>query len=232
MSASSWVYPGLDDHLIYKPDGAADRIPDFSNVGYQAGLAPIPVVPTVLTISPQVGDDGAAIQQAINTVSAMPMDENGIRGAVLLTRGEYQIAGSLGIYASGVIVRGEGNGVDGTILRATGKGTRTLLTVWGGASKVEVPGTRHMLTDKLVPVGARSFTVDSTAGLAVGDTVIVDRPSTTAWIKGIGMTKLRTLGRPARRIFPRIASSRGSKGTSSRSTPRSPTRSNRSTAAA
>jgi hypothetical protein len=210
MAASNWVYPGLDDHLIYKPDAVGDRIPDFSNVGYQAGLAPIPVVPTVLTLSPQEGDDGAAIQNAINTVSMLPMDENGIRGAVLLTRGEYQIAGSLGLWASGVVLRGEGDGPDGTILRATGKDRRTLVTVWGGGSAKEVAGTRHTITDKLVPVGARSFHVDSTAGLAVGDTVIVDRPSSSAWIKAVGANKLKPAWKagsknlPSDRVITRI----------------------------
>src|SRR5262249_55223650 len=50
-----------------------------------------------------------------------------------------------------------------------------------------VAGTEHNITDKYVPVGARSVHVDSTAGLHAGDSVIVDRPSTAAWIHDIGM---------------------------------------------
>src|SRR6185295_7516721 len=41
-----------------------------------------------------------------------------------------------------------------------------------------------------VPIGAISFTVDSTAGLAVGDTVVVHRPSTQQWINDMGMNLL------------------------------------------
>src|SRR5262249_32248896 len=47
-----------------------------------------------------------------------------------------------------------------------------------------------------VPVGARSFHVDSTANLHVGDTVIVHRPSTANWIHDIGMDLLQNPWQP------------------------------------
>ncbi len=43
------------------------------------------------------------------------------------------------------------------------------------------------MIDKVVPVGSRSFRVDSTSGFSVGDTVRVERPSTAAWIHDLGM---------------------------------------------
>jgi hypothetical protein len=59
---------------------------------------------------------------------------------------------------------------------------------WNGGDKfTAVAGTTHNLTDDYVPVGSHSFHVDSTAGLKVGDSVIVHRPSTAAWIHDIGM---------------------------------------------
>ena len=77
------------------------------------------------------GDDGNSIQTAIDLVSALPLDTNGFRGAVLLRVGEYQIAGHIEIRASGVVLRGEGDSSAGTVLRGTGTEQRTLVTVLG-----------------------------------------------------------------------------------------------------
>lgn len=101
-----------------------------------------------------------------------------------------------------------GIGLAGTVLEATGTGRRydphhpfgdgvvqIAGAVPGGASwdggddfaQFAVAGTLHNITDNYVPVGARSFHVDSVAGLQVGDSIIVHRPSTAAWIHAIGM---------------------------------------------
>ncbi len=176
--------------LIYAPTDLADRIPDFSNVGYRSGVVGIPNVPTVLTVQPGAGDDTALIQAAIDQVEAMPLKPDGFRGAVLLQAGEYQISGQLTVNASGVVIRGVGDGPTGTVLRATGTTQRTLIRFAGSGSRSTVAGTTHEIIDKYVPVGARSFRVDSTAGLAVGETVIVNRPTTTEWVAAIGMNLL------------------------------------------
>jgi hypothetical protein len=161
-------------------------------------------------VKPPAGgaDAGASIQAAIDLVSKLPVDANGFRGAVLLKAGEYRLAGQIRISASGVVLRGEGIGPTGTILRATGTARRydPLLpygdglvqlegaipggTSWRGGDDfagLAVAGTEHNITDNYVPVGARSFHVDSVAGLKAGDSVIVDRPSTAAWIHDLGM---------------------------------------------
>jgi len=176
--------------LIYTPTAVADRIPDFSTVGYRGGIVGIPNVPTVLSVLPVAGDDTAMIQAAINQVAAMPLNANGFRGALLLKAGEYQINGQLTINASGVVLRGEGDGPAGTVLRATGTTQRTLVRFAGSGSRSTVSGTTHQVVDQYVPVGARSFHVDSTSGLAVGETVIVNRPTTTEWVAAIGMNLL------------------------------------------
>jgi hypothetical protein len=210
------VYPGPDGHLTYVPDAQGNVIPDFSNVGYMSGVVPLsgtagtPEVPVKATVKPPAGgaDAGASIQAAIDLVSKLPVDANGFRGAVLLKAGEYRIAGQVRISASGVVLRGEGTRPTGTILRATGTARRYdplhpyvdgLVqlegAVPGGASwrggddftQLAVAGTEHNLTDDYVPVGARSFHVDSVAGLHVGDSVIVDRPSTANWIHDLSM---------------------------------------------
>ena len=43
------------------------------------------------------------------------------------------------------------------------------------------------MIDKVVPAGTNSFRVNTTSGLAVGQTVRVERPGTQAWINAIGM---------------------------------------------
>jgi hypothetical protein len=181
------VQVGRSGRLLYLPDALGNTVPDFSHAGYKGGGVRLPTAPIKVTLSPPAGDAGAAIQAAIDQVAALPPDGEGIRGAVLLRRGTYRIAGTLRIRAGGVVLRGEGQGTDGTVLVAAGTGQRTLIQIGGTGSWQEVAGTRRSLTESYVPVGARSFTVDSAAGLAVGDPVIVHRPSTAAWIRDIGM---------------------------------------------
>jgi hypothetical protein len=52
------------------------------------------------------------------------------------------------------------------------------------------------ITDPYVPSGARSFTVDKASGFAVGDTVLVRRPVTAAWVHFMGMDTLVRNGMP------------------------------------
>ena len=181
------------------PDAQGDVIPNFSNVGYLTGDVPLPdtaggiSVPVKVTINPGVPgvDMTTTIQNAINTVAGMTPDANGFRGAILLTAGNYPISGQLVISTSGVVLEGQGNNAStGTRLEATGTDTRVLISISGSGSRSTVSGTTHNITNSYVPVGASSFTVDSTANLHVGDTVIVHRPSTQAWINAIGMNLL------------------------------------------
>ena len=177
-----------------------------------------PHVPVKAVVEPGPGDDAERIQAAIDRVSRMKPDANGHRGAVLLRKGQYQIAGTLRISAGGVVLRGEGRERDRTVIMATGTGRRTLIKVnavlWRleehrsvrvsrGKAWREVPGTRRAITDAYVPVGARTFHVESTRGLAAGDRIIVHRPSTGAWISAIGMDRIP----PRRGRVPTIGSS-------------------------
>jgi hypothetical protein len=187
---STLVHPGPDGRLVYVPDELGNTIPDFSNCGYKGGGVPIPDVPVKATVAPSEGDCGPRIQAAIDEVSALPLDANGLRGAVLLKRGRYAITGTLTIKASGVVLRGGGRGEDGTVLIAAGKGQRTLIRVAGPAGPREIPGTRRPITDAYVPVGARSFHVQRADDLKVGDRVTVLRPSTAQWIHFIGMDRI------------------------------------------
>ncbi|MCC7474311.1 MAG: hypothetical protein IT425_02855 [Pirellulales bacterium] len=185
---SKWIKTGVTGRLIYVPDPKGDRILDFSNVGYKGrGSELLPNnVPTVVTVSPIEGDDTGNIQAAINAVSALPMQADGYRGAVLLSAGHYDIETQLNINASGVVLRGVGRETTGTVLHARGTTQRTLVQVTGAGSQSMV-GPVYSMADKVVPAGANSFRLNTTVGLAIGQTVRVERPGTQAWIDAIGM---------------------------------------------
>ncbi|HZJ14701.1 MAG TPA: DNRLRE domain-containing protein [Chthoniobacteraceae bacterium] len=216
LPQGAWVNLASDGRLLYTRDALGNRVLDFGDCGYKAGREPIPVVPVKVTLTPDSNttDDTARIQAAIDQIEALTPDANGLRGAVLLTAGEYQVASQLNINASGVVLRGEGASDMGTRLRATTASQYTLVSIAGSGSRSTVGGTTHNITDKYVPVGSRSFSVDSTSGLAVGNTVVVFRPSTQAWIDALGMNQLANPWQPgdrdvsAERVITRIEGTR------------------------
>src|SRR5207237_9298830 len=108
LANSIYAYPGGDGHMLYKPQPLGDHIENFSNVGYMGGTVPLPDIPTVLTISPVAGDDEASIEAAIATVAAMPLQPNGFRGAIFLSPGEYDVAGTVNCRVSGTVLGGAG----------------------------------------------------------------------------------------------------------------------------
>jgi hypothetical protein len=186
------VYMGSDGKLAYNSDGQGNRIGDFSRCGYMGGGVGIPDLPVAATLSPLQGDadDTVRIQSAIDTLAVRKPDNRGFRGALLLKRGTYRVSGSLKLAASGVVLRGEGQGQGGTILLGTGKLQRTLIVVAGQARIKEVIGSRQKIADDYVPWGVRAFELDSTKGFSVGDSVMVFRPSTANWISDLGMDRI------------------------------------------
>jgi hypothetical protein len=145
-----------------------------------------------VVVAPATGDATARIQAAIAYVAALPPDASGIRGAVLLQKGRYPIASHLKITASGVVLRGQGSGEDGTVIVATGTDRRTLVQVAGRNDPHDGPA--HRIKDSYVPVGATTVHLDNADALHVGDPVVIRRPSTAEWIARIGMYQFP--GRP------------------------------------
>jgi hypothetical protein len=125
-------------------------------------------VPVKATVWPIAGDNSDKVQKAIDSVSVLPPDAYGFRGAVLLKMGFYQLDKPLYIRSSGVILRGEGMSDIGTILfgktpkqqpvQAPGRGGRPALINISGDSAIKVlEETKQTISDQYVPVGARSF---------------------------------------------------------------------------
>jgi hypothetical protein len=197
---SQYVHLDANGRLVYVPYANGDTIPDFSNAGYGGGGVPLPNVPVAATVAPVAGDDAASIQAAIDAVSALPPDADGFRGAVLLQAGTYDVEGGVSIRASGVVLRGEGDGPGGTLIKAVGTARRTLITVNGdssaGQGRTEVAGTQQLITDAYVPVGSRTLTVADASGFHVGDAVLAVRTPNQEWIDSSGTDACSTVGTP------------------------------------
>ena len=175
------------DRLVYHADKDGFVLPDFSHAGYQGGEAEWPQMEVVRTISPVTGDNTAHVQAAIDAVGALPLID-GVRGALLLSAGEYEITGSLRVPYDGVVIRGEGMGK--TILRATGDTPhqRDVLVIgasariWGGSEK---SNTRQTITDAIVPVGAMTITVENGNAYSVGRQIIICHPCSQKWLEAV-----------------------------------------------
>lgn len=160
-------------------------LPDFSHCGYRGGGVEPPEVPVRLELKPESGDATARIQAAIDELAALPLED---RGAILLTRGQYEIGGTVRLGASGIVLRGEGRGQDGTVLIAAGTEARTLIEIRGASPGTPGPGAA--IADEVVPVGARSFRVDSGEPFHAGQLVAVRRIGNADWIHEIGMDRI------------------------------------------
>ena len=157
-----FVHLGKDGKLAYDSDARGNRIPDFSYCGYRAGAA-IPDVAVRVTVSPGKDDNNARIQAAIDHVSRLEANADGIRGAVLLLSGRHEVAGQIRIQASGVVLRGQ----KGATIVATGIDRRTLIEIRAGRTRIRCA----RVVTLLVLVGSHRLRLDSTNG-PVGDQVL------------------------------------------------------------
>ncbi len=176
------VYPRRDGH----------RLPDFGHTGYHRGGRDIPDVPVVHSIAPlpEGADNHDHIEAAIAVVGALPVGEDGFRGALLLEAGVYVVSRTIDQPYSGVVIRGVGDGADpatNTIIRPQGGDPERNAIVIGdnGNWDGEVPGTRTDLVSDLVRVADAAFTVADASGLSVGDNIIITHPCTQEWIDAV-----------------------------------------------
>jgi hypothetical protein len=195
-NTTSLVYVNTFNKLSYNKfanEGETNKdnvVPDFSNAGYKGGGVALPDVPVKKTITAVAGDNRLNIQQAIDEVKNLSEDVNGIRGAVLLQAGAYEVEGTLVIDRSGVVLRGAGQGITGTVIKATKKAQHNLIEINGsGSGMPEVGGTRKKITTAYVGTGATSFEIESAAGLTAGDNISVYRVPNQAWIDALDMAQ-------------------------------------------
>ncbi|MFT4095070.1 MAG: DUF6298 domain-containing protein [Niabella sp.] len=170
--------------IKYNADSiTGDRVPDYSYCGYRASEAEIPMINVKAIVPPVKGDATAIIQHAIDAVAKMPLDKNGFRGAVLLSKGTYEVSGQIRISASGIVLRGFG-AQGQTVILGKGADRDGVINVLGKNDKI--PGKEISITDKYVPVNATAFSVSDAAELKTGDKIMIRRPSAKEWITALG----------------------------------------------
>src|SRR5207244_2812185 len=106
-------------------------------------------------------------QAAIDSLASQPVGTNGFRGVILLHAGIYPMTGTINLTASGIILRGEGSGVSGTILRRTDVNA-DIINLSNGASSSKVSGSDRTILGAYIPVGATWLTLNDTSGYSVG----------------------------------------------------------------
>jgi hypothetical protein len=184
-----WVSLDSSGHLVYQTLPNGDRIADFSYAGYMGGGVPLPRVPAGPVVTPSGGDDTAAIQRAIDQVSALPL-KNGFRGAVVLAAGTFLCSSPLNINASGVVLRGSGQGpgADATTLKLTGDPHVAIAIT--GQEEIHKVGSPADIVEAYVPSGALSITLNDGSSFAPGDTLRITRYTTPQWLQFMGMDRM------------------------------------------
>lgn len=181
------VYLNEEGKLGYTPDALGNRIPDFSYCGYRAGAEVIPDAVIRIVVPVQNEDATQLIQSALDDVARLPLGKDGLRGAVLLQKGTYRVKGSLYLKNSGVVLRGSGTGMKGTVILATGVRREALINIAGKDNSIQEQ--EISIADAYVPVNSFQINVSGAAlkhGFKPGDKIKVRRPSTKEWIDLIG----------------------------------------------
>lgn len=171
--------------------------PDFSFAGYEKSEKPIPLVPVKITLSPGNKNDRIAIQNAIDSLSILP-DKGSFRGAILLKKGEYFVDNTLYIRKSGIVIRGEGQGENGTVLHSTNTAeewaspqlisyptTETMnrfafIKFNGGTAKGGTGNVQSFTKD--IEVGQKQIYVGDASDFSIGDLVLMIKTTNEEWI--------------------------------------------------
>lgn len=172
--------------VTFVPDERGNTILDYSYCGYRMSEQAIPEAAVVVNVSCGTGDQYARLQKAIDYVSGLKADKTtGLRGAILLSEGTYEISQPLRISTSGVVLRGASK--KNTIIRKMGVDRGAVIYIEG---KDHHDGTdiAHAVdvASKYVPVGSKTLMVSDVSPFKVGASVVVLRPSTKEWIQSIG----------------------------------------------
>ncbi len=136
---------------------------------------------------PEEGDDTRRIQTAISLVEALDPDENGFRGVVLIKAGHYSLENILAIRESGVILKGEGQGLNGTVLHSNPRVDHTIISILGSSGIKIDEHSEQTITTNYVPVGSYSFEVEDATDFEIGDKIVITRTPNQVWIDTLGM---------------------------------------------
>ncbi|QMV18250.1 hypothetical protein GOB94_05760 [Granulicella sp. 5B5] len=200
---SAWAHLGPHGDLVYKTTPRGDRIPDFSYAGYMAGGVALPTAPVAETLNPSGSDDTAALQAALDrTAKAAARSNHPV--ALLLAPGDFHLSTTIELRGSNVVLRG--SGADKTTLTLTGEphlglrvGPASAAGEPEGRLDPKLPSTQASTTlapDIYVPNGSLSVRVVNARLFHPGDTVLINRPVTPAWLHFMQMDNLIRRGKP------------------------------------
>lgn len=161
---------------------------DYSYVGYQQSCRPIPNADVVVFVKWQAGDQSARIQKAIDYVASRKLNaKTGLRGAVLLDKGIFELSKPLRIEASGVVLRGMDR--NATILYKKGVDRGAVIYMESQKPMPVMGEPVNIVADK-VEMGDTKLGIDGQQKGALackpGDEVVIVRPSTKSWIEKLG----------------------------------------------
>jgi len=108
----------------------------------------------------------------------------------LIVPGTYPVKGTLTISASGIVLRGSGEGIDpasNTVIEATRTSKGTLIQIGNGdiSWNGKVSGSTVDISNEYIPVSSHTFEVEDSSPFSVGDNIIIRHPSTQAWISAV-----------------------------------------------
>jgi hypothetical protein len=171
----------IDYHDKSLKTSKGDAIPDFSFAGYHASNKPLPATERAVSgkLSATSGNQAKRIQAALDKIGSMG------GGVLLLAAGRYRLSSGLTI-PNGTTLRGAGVGK--TVLLPK-DGTTDVVTM-GQKTGNPRTSTSVAITDQYVPIGATDVNVQSASGVAVGQTVWVQRAVTAKWVRANGMNDL------------------------------------------
>lgn len=182
----------VDNKLQYNTyNEQGDKLGDYSYGGFYAGEYELPVsahLPVAMTLEPSAdpkADDTERIQAAIDKVYNESSNDN--MKIIKLKAGRYNInSGGISL-KSGVVLSGEGQSIEGTILYAKDAVQHTPVKISGSAPKMI--GEKAYITDEYVKAGSASFNIPSEriGDFNVGDLITIYHPSSEEWSNAMGM---------------------------------------------
>ncbi len=176
---------------IYNDKG--DTLSDFSHAGYYGGKIELPdtaKLPVAAVLSPTgTDDDTKMLQDAIDKVYNESADDR--MKVIKLRAGTYNINKDGIKLRSGILLSGEGQSHNGTVLYAKDKTTYTVIQITG--EKPVRISDEIKITDEYVKSGSRVINVADASQFKVGDLICIMRPASEEWIEAMNMKDVITV---------------------------------------
>ena len=181
-----------------------ESLPNFSYAGYKKNEEAIPTVPVTITLAPSGKNDRQMIQKAIDDLSKLPL-VNGFRGCILLETGDFFVDNTLYIRSSGIVIRGSGQGENGTIIHATNKAERLLKPeevifsramqmtsfslIYAIGENVQVSKSSPEPITRDAKFAQDYVTVENASKFNIGDSIVIVKTTNTDWIEKVEMSQ-------------------------------------------